>query len=171
MPLPYLNIMPYPAFTVSPPSVPALYWDVYSQEQRIKKICEMLHKSEMYMDYIAKTMNEYAADLNSELAEELEKLHDDFDNLREELILLVKELGAGVLTWDVQQGRYTSSVEAMRDMFNDVTVHALTIEELNELDMTVEELANSGLNTRGLAVMSRWLVDHDEPLYPPYMSV
>lgn len=170
MPLPYLNIMPYPAFTVSPPAVPALYWDVYSQEQRIKRICEMLHKSEMYMDYIAQSMNQYAKDLNDEFANELENLHDDFDNLRNELIDLVLDLGAGTLTWDVQRGIYTSSVESMRDMFNDVTVHALTIDEFNALDMTVDDLANCGLNTRGLAVMSRWLVNNDEPLYPPYVA-
>lgn len=170
MPLPYFNIMPLGAFTVSPPAVPALYWDCYSQEQRIKAICEHLHKTNCYMDYVAKTLNEYGQELDEQLRLELEKLHDDFDDLREELIRLVYELGAGQLTWDVQQGRYTSSVEAMRDMFNDVTVHALTIDELNALDINVNELADSGLNTRGLAVMSRWLVDHDEPLYPPYMQ-
>lgn len=171
MPLPILNIMPYGAFTVSPPAVPALYWNVYSQEQRIKAICERIHKSDSYMDYVAKTLNRYAAELNEDLANELEALHDDFANLKDELIILVEELSAGVLTWDVQIGAYTSSVQAMRDMFNDVTVHAIDIKTLNAIDgFTVADLAECGLNTRGLAVMSRWLIDNTEPLYPEFMA-
>lgn len=171
MPFPILNIMPYGAFTVSPPAVPALYWDVYSQEQRIKAICERIHKSDAYMDYVAKTLNSYAAELNEDLANELETLQDEFDNLRKELIELVNELGAGILTWDVQHGAYTSSVQAMRDMFNDVTVHAIDIQTLNAIDgFTVADLAECGLNVRGLAVMSRWLIDNNEPLYPEFMA-
>ena len=60
-------------------------------------------------------------------------------------------------------------------MFNDLTVHSYDVGELEgvfgELDMTVDGLANSGLNVRGLAVMSHLLtyptplgqqVTHDE---------
>ena len=44
-------------------------------------------------------------------------------------------------------------------MFNDITVHAITVKTLNSLDMTVKDLADCGLNVRGLAVMSQWLVE------------
>ena len=51
-------------------------------------------------------------------------------------------------------------------MFNDLTVHAITVNTLNSLDMTVKDLAECGLNVRGLAVMSYWLVQKfDMPDY------
>ena len=168
--LPVLNVIPYSGWTAWTPVIPKMYWDVYSAEQRLKAICERLGKTEQYMDYVADEVNAYSQAVGDEVAEELRKAHTDLLNLREELIELVMQVGEGSLDWDVQHGRYDSSINAMRDMFNDVTVHALYIEELNALNMTVEELANSGLNVRGLAVMSRWLVDDSEPLYPPYKT-
>ena len=166
--LPVLRIAPYSGWTAWTPVIPKLYWDVYSAEQRLKAICERISKSEQYMDYVADTVNDYSKNVSDEVEDELYKAHVELMNLREELIELVMQIGEGSLDWDVQHGRYDSSINAMRDIFNDVTVHALYIDELNALDMTVEELANCGLNVRGLAVMSRWLVNHDEPLYPPY---
>ena len=169
MPLPVLNLIPYGAFTEWTPVIPKLYWDVYSAEQRLKALCERLSKSDQYMDYVADTVNGYSKELEEDFAEEFAKLTADLESMREELIALVISIGEGSLDWDVQHGYYTSSVDAMRDMFNDVTVHALTIEELNSYNFTVQDIADSGLNVRGLAVMSRWLVNHSEPLYPPYM--
>ena len=168
---PQLNVIPYSGFTAWTPVIPKLYWDVYSAEQRLKALCERLSKTEQYMDYVADTVNDYAENVNEAVAEELNAAHVELMNLRQELIELVMQVGEGSLDWNVQHGYYDSSINAMRDMFNDVTVHALYIDELNDLDLTVEELANSGLNVRGLAVMSRWLVNHDEPLYPPYMTI
>ena len=70
----------------------------------------------------------------------------------------IYELSVGTMAWNVQHGRFTPSIQAQRDMFNDLTVHAITINKLNSLEMTVSDLANCGLNVRGLAVMSYWLV-------------
>ena len=166
---PMLSVIPYSGWTAWTPVIPKLYWDVYSAEQRLKALCERLSKTEQYMDYVADTVNDYAENVGETVADELYKAHVELMNLREELIELILQVGEGSLDWNVQKGIYDSTVHAMRDMFNDVTVHALYIDELNALDMTVEELANSGLNVRGLAVMSRWLVNNDEPIYPPYM--
>lgn len=38
------KMVPYSAFISSTPALPSFYWDVYSQEQRIKKLCEELCK-------------------------------------------------------------------------------------------------------------------------------
>ena len=167
-PFPQLNIIPYSGWTAWTPVIPKLYWNVYSAEQRMKALCERLSKSEQYMDYVADTVNDYAENVGDTVAAELEEAHRELLSLREELIELILQVGEGSLDWDVQKGAYDSSINAMRDMFNDVTVHALYIDEFNALNLTVEDLANCGLNVRGLAVMSRWLVDNTEPLYPPY---
>ena len=51
-------------------------------------------------------------------------------------------------------------------MFNDVTVHGITCDDLVEHVSTVDELANCGLNVRGVAVMGLWLITKfDIPQY------
>lgn len=72
----------------------------------------------------------------------------------------VEKLSKGVFDYDVQRGEWVSSDIAMRDMFNDITVHGITVAELNSLDgLTVKGLTDCGLNVRGLAVIGRWLID------------
>lgn len=46
------RIFAYAGWTVSEPVIPKLYWDVYSQEERIKRICIGLHKVEEYSEYL-----------------------------------------------------------------------------------------------------------------------
>ena len=74
---------------------------------------------------------------------------------------LIGELEEGMAQWDVQIGKYQPSPEAQRDMFNDVTVHSYNIEELDtifdDLNMTVDGLANSGINVRAFAVCNHVL--------------
>ena len=122
------------------------------------------------MDYVAEEINNYSQTIAHDVEKELNEAHQELVKLREELIELILETGEGSLDWDVQKGRYESSNVAMRDMFNDVTVHSINIDEFNEHDLTVEGLANSGLNVRGLAVMNRWLFDKSEPIYNDFLA-
>ena len=71
---------------------------------------------------------------------------------------LIAELQVGLFVWNVTAGAHTDSVRAMRDLFNDVTVHAITVDRLAQLDLTVDQLADCGLNVRGLAVCSGRLI-------------
>ena len=150
-------IVPYGAFTVSTPTIPKFYWDVYSQEQRWKAICEEIGKLSDYASMVAEVYNELDEAKADKSA--LEILAKSIASQLEDLKQLIKQLQIGQLQWDVQHGDYRDTVAAQRDMFNDVTVHSMTIEELNALDMTVADLADCGLNCRGLAVMSYWLTD------------
>ena len=43
-PMVYNSLPGYAGFTSFTPTIPKLYWDVYSQEERIKRICMELHK-------------------------------------------------------------------------------------------------------------------------------
>ena len=175
--LPGLNFPIYSGWTQYTPVIPKLYWDVYSAEQRMKNLCVEYDKMVHYLDYTAETLNEYADGVDEAVTEALEAANRELKALREELIKLILETGEGSLDWDVQKGYHTSSIQAMRDMFNDVTVHSMDIYDFNQLtiieegverDLTVEDLANCGLNVKGLAVMNRWLADNTEPIYPPY---
>lgn len=133
--------------------LPAVYDDSLSYY-------ELLTKIQCKIDEIIKYYNQLA-DYQDVQDKALEDAYDELtlyvDRNIAELKQLIDLLTKGSLDWDVQHGYYIDSQDAMRDMFNDVTVHAITVGELNELDMTVESLANCGLNVRGLAVMSYWL--------------
>lgn len=175
--LPGLNFPIYSGWTQYTPVIPKLYWDVYSAEQRMKNLCCEYDKMVHYLDFLAETLNEYADGVEERVAEELSEAHRELEKLREELIDLIRETSEGSLDWDVQHGTYSSSVQSMRDMFNDVTVHSMNITEFNELtiidngterDFTVDDLTNSGVNVAGWAVMNRWIADSGEPIYPEY---
>ena len=148
------KLIPYSAFTAATPALPAFYWDVYSSEQRIKELCKELKKLADYGTYLAETIDEIQAITPDEFKEYQQEVRETVANLRKEIY----ELSIGTESWNVQHGKLTSTTEAQRDMFNDLTVHAITVKTLNSLDMTVKDLADCGLNVRGLAVMSYWLV-------------
>ena len=99
--------------------------------------------------------------LNIEL-NKIEKEAEDYtDGEIDKVIKILEQIQIGMLVWNVVMGAYTNSVESMRDLFNDVTVHAITVDTLAQLDMTVDQLADCGLNVRGLAVFSGYLMGED----------
>lgn len=149
------GLVPYSSYVASTPTLPAFYWDVYSSEQRIKEICLELDKLASYGTYLAETIDRIQAVSPEEFAAYQQEMRETIASLRTEIY----ELSVGVMSWNVQHGRFTSSTQAQRDMFNDLAVHAITVKKLNSLEMTVNDLANCGLSVRGLAVMSYWLVD------------
>ena len=51
-PFPY-----YSAFTWATPTIPNLYWNAYSQEERIKNLCMEYGKMVAYLDAMADTIN------------------------------------------------------------------------------------------------------------------
>ena len=68
-----LNPIPlWPAFFPSAPVVPKLYYDALSPEQRIKKLCEELHRLCEYANMIGIRVNEDAT-LIKKLAEQFDK--------------------------------------------------------------------------------------------------
>ena len=149
------RLTPYSEFVSTTPALPSFYWDVYSSEQRIKDMCKELCKLAEYGTYLAESIDR----IQSVSPEDFQAYQQDMRSVIAGLRKEIYELSVGTMAWNVQHGRFTPSIQAQRDMFNDLTVHAITVKELNELDMTVDSLANCGLNVRGLAVMSRWLID------------
>lgn len=62
-------------FTEFTASIPKLYFDVESQEQRIHRICELINRLICYCGYLG--------DKGNEFAEELEKLANEFEKFKE----------------------------------------------------------------------------------------
>ena len=76
----YAFVPPFAGWTNFTPTVPKMYWDVKSQEQRIKGICEMVHKIICYADMLGEKININRADID-ELQEQLEKfIESGFDD-------------------------------------------------------------------------------------------
>ena len=149
------RMTPYSEYVSMTPALPSFYWDVYSSEQRIKEMCKELKKLADYGTYLAETIDEIQAVSPEDFHAYQQDMRSVIAGLRKEIY----ELSVGTMAWNVQHGRFTPSIKAQRDMFNDLTVHAITIKKLNSLELTVSDLANCGLSVRGLAVMSYWLVD------------
>lgn len=68
-------VVPFAGFTAFVPSVPKLYWNVKSQEQRILALCEELDKLLCYVDYQGGKINEVYDDIQW-LRDELQKIID-----------------------------------------------------------------------------------------------
>lgn len=96
-------------FTEFTSSIPKMYFDVKSQEQRIHRICELLNKLICYAGYLGDKGNEFANELET-LANEFEKFKEsgfeDYyldqiekwvnDNLETLYHLLVKQVFFGL---------------------------------------------------------------------------
>lgn len=64
----------YNAFTQLTPVIPKMYWDVYSQEERIKAICEHIDKIIAYANTLGIQINKNT--------DQIEKILDEFDEFK-----------------------------------------------------------------------------------------
>lgn len=71
----WLYVPLYQAFTSFTPVLPKFYWDVYSQEERIKAICQHIDKIIAYANAMGIQVNKNT--------DEIKKLIDEFDKFRE----------------------------------------------------------------------------------------
>ena len=74
--LPTLNWPIYSGWTQFTPTIPKLYWNVYSQEQRIKDLCMNYDKCEQYLDFVAKLTNDWVGEYTDEVQEKLDELEE-----------------------------------------------------------------------------------------------
>lgn len=70
---PTAPIAPFFGWTQFTPTLPEFYWDVYSAEERIKKICMELHKLCEYANMLGENIN-----IDHELIDELQKAFTQF---------------------------------------------------------------------------------------------
>ena len=139
------------------PVIPKAYFDIYSQEELIKWLFRNIDGLSKYCSQIADELANSGFMTRKEVEALLQPLYNAVSDIRE----MVTVLSAQSADYDVQRGEFTDSANAMRDMFEDVTVHSFTIEQFNEWvdanGITAETLADIPLNVKGLAVISRSL--------------
>lgn len=152
------NVVPYNAWVNSGPVVPKLYWDVYSQEERIKKMCQEIGKCTGYIDYLADIINNVVPDVNNQMSTWNAEITAELAQLKGDLTKLITQLMGSSEDYDVTQGELTATLYAHRNLFRWTTPNGMTIDELNNstsAPQTCVDLANSGLNCMGLACFSR----------------
>lgn len=142
-------------------ATPLVYDESLSVEQQIA--CLFGKIANIDGDFVTTVeFDDFKNQIHAEQVSQTEQLegytNSEIDKLDKNLRDLIANLQVGTLIWNVTAGTYTDNVKAMRDFFNDVTVHAITVDQLAQLDMTVDQLADCGLNVRGLAVYSGQLI-------------
>ena len=150
--------------TLNQITTPLVYDESLSIAQQIA--CIMGRVNSIDSDFVGvDQFKEFLNQLNAEQAAQTSELEQYTDTavskLDDKLMAIIAGIQVGMLIWNVTKGKYTENVESMRDIFNDVTVHAITVDELANLDLTVDQLSDCGLNVRGLAVFSGYLVGED----------
>lgn len=121
---------------------------------RIKEIdTSFVHTSQFadFLEWLKKDQDAQTADMREYTDAEVK----DAVNA---LLKLIEETQKGMMLWNVVLGKFYGNTNTMRDMFNDLTVHAIDVDTLAELDMDVAQLSDCGLNVRGLAVFSGYLM-------------
>lgn len=142
-------------------ATPLVYDESLSVEQQIA--CLFGKIANIDGDFVTTVeFDDFKNQIHAEQVSQTEQLEgytsSEIDKLDKNLRDLIANLQVGTLIWNVTAGTYTDNVKAMRDFFNDVAVHAITVDRLAQLDMTVDQLADCGLNVRGLAVYSGQLI-------------
>lgn len=148
------------------------YEQICRLTQKVNETIEQFNGLQEQIDAINSHLDDVDDDLASlhgelgNLESKVESYHSELLGYITELYRLIESLGHGQPQWDVQIGEFTDTTTAQRDMFNDVTVHGITVADLDGLDYTVATLTDCGLNTRGIAVMGQWLIESfDVPHY------
>lgn len=72
--LPTLNWPIYSGWTAFTPTIPKMYWNVYSQEERIKDLCCQYKKAEQYLDFVAQLTNDWVGEYTDEVQAALDEL-------------------------------------------------------------------------------------------------
>lgn len=142
-------------------ATPLVYDESLSVEQQIACLFGKIANIDSY--FVATVeFDDFKNQVHAEQVSQTEQLegytNSEIGKLDKSLRDLIASLQIGALIWNVTVGTYTDNVKAMRGFFNDVTVHAITVDQLAQLDLTVDQLANCGLNVRGLAVYSGQLI-------------
>lgn len=137
---------------------PLVYDESLSYEQQIAHLFSLLKntvsKSELE-NFIEFMKNDQIAQSGADR----KYTDDEINKLNTAIRELIEGITAGNLQWDCQNGVMTDTVTAQRDMFNDLAIHALDVDDLTALNIDVDGLSDCGLNVRGVAVYSGVLKD------------
>lgn len=153
--LPIGCIPPFWGWTAYTPVIPKLYYDVYSQEERIKRLCLEYDKLAHYSSTIAEAVNDIQVDVteqleeqNKAITEQLEKQNELVNKAIEDMKTYIDqkfaEIAEGMQVYDVTTGTYRPSKQSMRRLAQALSYDHKGDEQLVSNyanNKTVEEMA------------------------------
>lgn len=146
-------------------TLPSFYWNVYSNEQRIKYLCMCVDDLMKYQDSVSTAVNNLANNVNHKMQDLQNKIDKQIDDLTEQVdkqlteqdaavaeslkqlkIYIDEELqdfSIGTSTYDVTTGEYRPSYESMRRLFQALSYDHKGDAQLVSTcsNMTVQEMA------------------------------
>lgn len=121
-----------------PTSVPFTYRDGLTTLQLIECLCHNLDTLQEYVDQV-KEWTEAEADRTDAEISEINAHLTSVDTQLEDIISKLGKLEITNDIYDVTQGRYVDSVDAMRNMYRELAVFGARVAQIENI--TVEELA------------------------------
>lgn len=166
IPIPSNYLPPFWAWTAYTPVIPELYWNVYSQEERIKRLCLEYDKLVHYASTIAGRVNDLSDDITTKLeeftkqvteqlaeqdakieqmiADQNKRVDSELEEMREYIDKKFEDMSLGVLSYDVTTGSYRPTEQTMRRLFQALSYDHKGDEQLVSYyaeNKTVEEMA------------------------------
>lgn len=140
--------------------VPEIFGQALSYEDQILTLIHWVTSTLADIEYVSEEdLTALDAKLTAAIQAVAAGSADDLARAVAELERQIDNIAQGSQLWDVSVGSYRDNQLVMREAARFVAVHALTVAQVGAMDMTVEQLADSGLNCWGLAVLGVWLVD------------
>lgn len=140
--------------------IPEIFGQALSYEDQILTLIHWVTSTLADVEYVSEDdLKTLDAKLTAAIQAVAAGAADDLARAVAELERQIDNIAQGAQLWDVSVGSYRDNQLAMREAARFVAVHALTVRQVGSMDMTVEQLADSGLNCWGLAVLGVWLLD------------
>lgn len=133
------NVLPFSAFTFGTPSVPAFYWKVKSQEQRILEICKNLDKLHEYCEHLCEAENATRTELNR-----VNTVVNEIKRELAELNKLLDDLAAGGRVRNAITGEWSPAYVAEKQLWDASRVYACTWAELKNTGLTWDDIKALG---------------------------
>lgn len=104
---------PFSAFVQSPPVIPNFYYDVYSQEQRIKAICENFARLVAYVEEGFSEVHDVDDEVQAQLNAFRITMEQSLNDLRDELVKLIASATGSFTAVDPTDGYRTKDANAV----------------------------------------------------------
>ena len=140
--------------------IPEIFGQALSYEDQILMLIRWVTSTLADIEYVSEDdLTALDAKLTAAIQAAAAGSAEDLARAVADLERQIDNIAKGSQLWDVTVGSYRDNQLTMREAARFVAVHALTVEQVGTMDMTVEQLADSGLNCWGLAVLGVWLLD------------
>lgn len=131
----YGTLGPFSSFVQSPPAIPNFYYDVYSQEQRIKAICQNLARLVAYVEEGFAGVKDVDDEVQAQINAFRISMEQSLNDLRDELVKIIAGATGSFTTVDPTDGYRTkdagSVIDNVYDLARELSMSAARFDAAN----------------------------------------